>query len=57
VLPLLVDVAFAPKNSKVGDVGLPPNKKFIRGLLQELMDIHPICHMASGVDSFRPKPL
>ena len=51
------NVAFAPKYSKVRNVGFVTSKEFIGGLLEKAMQIEPVYGVASCVHSFRPKPL
>jgi hypothetical protein len=51
------DVAFAPKYTKVRDIGFVTGKEFVGGLLEEAMQIELVYGMASYVHSFRPKPL
>ena len=51
------NVAFAPKYTKVRDIGFVTSKKFVGGLLEKAMQIEPIYGVASCVHSFRPKPL
>jgi hypothetical protein len=51
------NVAFAPKYTKVRDIGFVTSKKFVGGLLEEAMQIEPVYGMAGCVHSFRPKPL
>jgi hypothetical protein len=51
------NVAFAPKYTKIRDVGFVTGKEFIGGLLENAMQIEPVYGMASCVHSFRPKPL
>jgi hypothetical protein len=51
------NVAFAPKYTKVRDIGFVTSKKFIRGLLDEVMKVEPVYGVASCVHSFRPKSL
>jgi hypothetical protein len=51
------NVAFAPKYTKVRDIGFVTGKEFVGGLLEETMQIEPVYGMASCVHSFRPKPL
>jgi hypothetical protein len=51
------NVAFAPKYSKVRNVGFVTSKEFIGGLLEKVMQIEPVYGVASCVHSFRPKPL
>jgi hypothetical protein len=51
------NVAFAPKYSKVRNVGFITGKEFIGGLLEKAMQIEPVYGVASCVHSFRPKPL
>jgi hypothetical protein len=46
------NVAFAPKYTKVRDIGFVTGKKFIRGLLEEAMKVEPVYGMASCVHSF-----
>jgi hypothetical protein len=51
------NVTFAPKYTKVGDVGFVTGKEFVGGLLEKAMQIEPVYGVASCVHSFRPKPL
>jgi hypothetical protein len=51
------NVAFAPKYTKVRDIRFVTGKKFVGGLLEEVMQIEPVYSMAGCVHSFRPKPL
>ena len=51
------NVAFAPKYTKVRDIGFVTGKEFVGGLLEEMVQIEPVHGMASCVHSFRPKPL
>jgi hypothetical protein len=51
------NVAFAPKYTKVRNIGFVTSKKFVGGLLEEAMQIEPIYGVADCVHSFRPKPL
>jgi hypothetical protein len=51
------NVAFAPKYTKVRDIGFVTSKEFIGGLLEEAMQIESVYGVASCVHSFRPKPL
>jgi hypothetical protein len=51
------NVAFAPKYSKVRNVGFVTGKEFIAGFLEKAMQIEPVYGVASCVHSFRPKPL
>jgi hypothetical protein len=51
------NVAFAPKYTKVRDIGFITGKKFVGGLLEEAMQIEPIYGVASCVHSFQPEPL
>jgi hypothetical protein len=51
------NVAFAPKYTKVRDIGFVTGKKFVGGLLEKAMQIEPVYGMAGCVHSFRPKPL
>ena len=51
------NVAFAPKYTKVRDIGFVTGKEFIGGLLEETIQIEPVYGVASCVHSFRPKPL
>jgi hypothetical protein len=46
------NVAFAPKYTKVRDIGFVTGKKFIRGLLEEAMKVEPVYGVASCVHSF-----
>jgi hypothetical protein len=51
------NVAFAPKYTKVRDIGFVTGKEFVGGLLEEMMQIEPIYGVAGCVHSFRPKLL
>jgi hypothetical protein len=51
------NVAFAPKYSKVRNVGFVTGKEFIGGLLEKAMQIEPVYGVASCVHNFRLKPL
>ena len=51
------NVAFAPKYTKVRDIGFVTGKEFVGGLLWEAMQVEPVYGVASCVHSFRPKPL
>jgi hypothetical protein len=51
------NATFAPKYTKVRDVGFVTGKEFVGGLLEEAMQIEPVCGVASCVHSFRPKLL
>ena len=51
------NVAFAPKYTKVRDIGFVTGKEFVGGLLEETMQIESVYGVASCVHSFRPKPL
>lgn len=51
------NVAFAPKYTKVQDIGFVTGKEFVGGLLEEAMQIEPVYGVARCVHSFRPKPL
>jgi hypothetical protein len=51
------NVALAPKNTKIRNIGFVTSKEFIGGLLEETMWIEPVYGVASYVHSFRPKPL
>jgi hypothetical protein len=51
------NVTFAPKYTKVRNVGFVTSKEFVGGLLEKAMQIEPVYGMASCVHSFRPKPL
>jgi hypothetical protein len=51
------NVAFAPKYTKVRDIGFVIGKEFVGGLLEKTVQVEPINGMASCVHSFRPKPL
>ena len=54
MLPLLVDVAFATKHPKEGDVRLLPIEQLIRCLAKKLLKEQAVGCIASGVDSFCP---
>jgi hypothetical protein len=54
---LYQNVTFAPKYTKVGDVGFVTDKEFVGGLLEKAMQIEPVYGVASCVHSFRLKPL
>jgi hypothetical protein len=54
---LYQNVAFAPKYTKVRDIGFVTSKKFVGGLLEESMQIELGYCVAGCVHSFRPKPL
>jgi hypothetical protein len=51
------NVAFAPKYSKVRNVGFVTGKELIGGLFEKAMQIEPIYGVAGCVHSLRPKPL
>jgi hypothetical protein len=51
------NVAFAPKYTKVRDIGFVTGKEFVGGLLDKAMQIEPVYGVAGCVHSFRPKPL
>jgi hypothetical protein len=51
------NVTFAPKYTKVRNVGFVSGKEFVGGLLKKAMQIESVYGMASCVHSFRPKPL
>jgi hypothetical protein len=51
------NVAFAPKYTKVRDIGFVTGKEFVGGLLEEAIQIEPVYGVASCVHSFRLKPL
>ena len=51
------NVAFAPKYTKVRDIGFITGKEFVGGLLEETMQIESVYGVAGCVHSFRPKPL
>jgi hypothetical protein len=50
------NVAFAPKYTKVRDIGFVIGKEFVGGLLEKAMQIEPVYGVASYVHSL-PKPL
>jgi hypothetical protein len=50
------DVAFAPKYTKVRDIGFVTGKNFIGRLLEEAMKVETVYGMASRIHGFRPKP-
>jgi hypothetical protein len=50
------NITFAPKYTKVRNVGFVTGKEFVGGLLEKAMQIEPVYGMASCVHSFRPKP-
>jgi len=52
---LLIDEAFATKDSKVGYIWFLPGDELIWSLLEESVEIHPVGRMACRVDCFRPK--
>jgi hypothetical protein len=43
------NVAFAPKYTKVKDIGFVTDKEFVGGLLEETMQIEPVYGVASCV--------
>jgi hypothetical protein len=49
------NVAFAPKYTKVRDIGFVTGKEFVGGLLEKVMQIEPIYGMTGCVHSFRPE--
>jgi hypothetical protein len=51
------NVTFAPKYTKVRNVGFVVGKEFIRGLLEKAMQVEPVYGVARCVHSFRPNPL
>jgi hypothetical protein len=51
------NVAFAPKYTKVRDIGFVTSKRFVGGLLEEAMQIEPVYGVAGCVHSLRPKLL
>ena len=51
---LLINEAFATKDSKVGDVWFLPDDEFIWRFLEESVEIHPVGCMARRIDCFRP---
>jgi hypothetical protein len=51
------NVAFAPKYTKVRDIGFVTSKKFVGGFLEEAMQIEPVYGVADCVHGFRPKSL
>jgi hypothetical protein len=51
------NVAFAPKYTKIRDIGFVIGKEFVGGLLEKAMQIESVYCMSSCVHSFRPKPL
>ena len=51
------NVTFAPKYTKVRNVGFVTSKEFVGGLLEKAMQIEPVYGVASCVHSFRQKPL
>ena len=53
-LGLHVDVAFATKHPKEGDIRLLPIEQLIRCLAKELLKEYAVGCIACGVDSFRP---
>jgi hypothetical protein len=46
------NVTFAPKYTKVGDVGFVTGKEFVGGLLEKAMQIELVYSVASSVHSF-----
>jgi hypothetical protein len=51
------NVAFAPKYTKVRDIGFITGKEFIGGLLEKVIQVEPVYGVTGCVHSFRPKPL
>jgi hypothetical protein len=51
------NVTFAPKYTKVRDIGFVTGKEFVGGFLEKAMQIEPVYGVASCVHSFRPKSL
>jgi hypothetical protein len=51
------NVAFAPKYTKVRDIGFVTGKKFVGGLLEKTMQLESVYGVAGCVHSFRPKLL
>jgi hypothetical protein len=51
------NVAFAPKYTKVRDIGFVTGKWFVGGILEEAMQIEPVYGVAGCVHSFQLKPL
>jgi hypothetical protein len=51
------NVAFAPKYTKIGNIGFATSKEFVGGLLEETMQIEPVYGMSGCVHNFRPKLL
>jgi hypothetical protein len=50
-------LTFAPKYTKIRNIGFVTSKEFVGGLLEKAVQIEPVYGMASCVHSFRPKPL
>jgi hypothetical protein len=50
------DVAFAPKYTKIGNIGFVTSEKLISRLLKEAMKVETIYGMARRIHGFRPKP-
>jgi hypothetical protein len=53
-LSFLVDVAFATKHPKIGDVRLLPIEQLIGCLTMELMKVQSVGCITCGVDCFGP---
>jgi hypothetical protein len=51
------NVAFAPKYTKVRDIGFVTGKEFVGGFLEEAMQIEPVYRVTDCVHNFQPKPL
>jgi hypothetical protein len=49
------DVAFAPKYTKIGNIGFVTSEKLIRRLLEEAVKVETVYGMASRIHDFRPK--
>jgi hypothetical protein len=55
VVTLFEKIAITTEHPKILDIGLVPGKNLIRGLVQDLAEIDPVCCVACGVDGFGPK--
>jgi hypothetical protein len=51
------DVAFAPKYTKIRNIGFVTSYKIICRLLEEAMKIEAVYSMAGHIHGFQPKPL